>query len=211
MPVTSITKLGTEGLLGLWEIADEPEPDFLKSDTYLQAITAPARKTASVAARLLIQALLQQWNEPYYGIGKDEHGQPYLERHPFFVSITHAGAYAAAILHKTHPTGIDLEYKKDKILKVAHRIFTVAELAEAGHDLEKLTLYWSAKEALYKMSEHRELVFREHILIHPFALQPREGTFSATLITNNRQNPHQMHYHRFQDFVLTYTMSEVVQ
>jgi 4'-phosphopantetheinyl transferase EntD len=204
MGLIEIKTIGDSGLAGLWQIQpNEPEPDFFQEDTYLQSITSPVRRLASVSARLLVKELLDYWNEPYTGIIKNENGQPSLYKQPYFISITHGGDYAAAILHKKHAVGIDIEYKKEKILKVAPRIFSAEELAETGSFIDKLTLYFSAKEVLYKLFGERQLSFRENIHILPFVLAD-SGVFQAQVIKNDFYETYQVHYEMFEEFVLAY-------
>ena len=78
-------------------------------------------------------------------------GAPFLACVPLYISISHTKDYVAVILDK-RPTGIDIEYRSDRILKIRSRFMNPEE--EAGidleHEVEHLLIHWCAKETLFK-------------------------------------------------------------
>ncbi len=97
----------------------------------------------------------------YFVVKKDAFGKPFLEKYPHHLSLSHSFPYVAAQLNYDQPVGIDLEQPKAKILKIAPRIFSPIELADAGTDVIKHTVYWCAKEAMYKIHGKGNLHFFE--------------------------------------------------
>jgi len=69
-------------------------------------------------------------------------------------------------------------------------------------ELSKLTLYWSAKEALFKISSQDTLNFKEEIKISPFPLR-EEGDFTANI--KGESYSFSMKYLIEKDFVLVWT------
>jgi 4'-phosphopantetheinyl transferase len=161
----------------LWEIretADEllemlqPAPPDWEQ---LRQISHEHKRLEWLASRLTARKLLESIGTEYRGIDKNSNNKPSLRDCPFHISLSHTGQYGAAILHQTRKVGIDIEYTKEKIQRIKHKFLSVKELTEAGHTLEELTVYWCAKEALYKIYDQRQLIFSEHIRIEPFSVE----------------------------------------
>jgi phosphopantetheinyl transferase len=115
--------------------------------------------------------MLHEWNYTYTGIIKDLHDKPYLANLPVHVSISHTSRYAAVIMHKHREVGIDIEFIKEKLLKVAHKFLNEQEQKDAGEDLQKLCVYWSAKEVLFKKYGRKQVSLKEEISIEPFDIR----------------------------------------
>ncbi|MBC8081809.1 MAG: 4-phosphopantetheinyl transferase family protein, partial [Hymenobacter sp.] len=74
----------------------------------------------------------------------------------------------------------------------------------AGDQAAKYSLYWSAKETLYKLHSRRGLVFKEQLLLDPFRLR-EAGVLTGHLLLENSRSQHQILYQRLPpDYVLTY-------
>ncbi len=102
----------------------------------------------------------------------DEYGKPHLKDGKF-ISITHSFIYTGIIISNTQPVGIDIEKRRDKILRIAHKFTPLQEYRSiANHDalIEKLTIVWGAKESLYKIYGKKKLRFLQHIYIEDFSL-----------------------------------------
>jgi 4'-phosphopantetheinyl transferase len=177
MPLVRQEIINGECSWALWEIretADEllemlqpANPDWEQ----LRQISHEHKRLEWLASRLTARKLLESIGVEYHGIDKNTNNKPSLRDCPFHISLSHTGQYGAAILHQTQKVGIDIEYTKEKIQKIKHKFLSFKELNEAGHTLEELTVYWCAKEALYKIYDQRQLIFSEHIRIEPFAVE----------------------------------------
>ena len=208
MPLVSLREIENDCLLGTWHITESlehPEFLFLQRDHYLQTINAPDRKMASVAARMLLKQMLSHWKMPYRGLIKNENGVPQLEGNDCKISISHSGSYAMALLHKNKKNGIDVELVRDKILKIAHRVFSENEIEMAGGNIEKLTVLWCAKEAIYKMHANKKLSFRDNMLISPFEMEKSKGNTMAKLMVGDIINEYKINYEKFGDYLMAYT------
>jgi 4'-phosphopantetheinyl transferase EntD len=177
MPLFRVTVINKDCMWGLWEITESAEvldaqlPPNGYDTLYLASVTHEGKKAESLAVRVLVKHLLQEWNYSYRGIIKDQHDKPYLAGLPVHLSISHTSRYAAVIVHRHQEVGIDIEFVKEKLLKVAHKFLNEHEWQDAGNDLQKLCVYWSAKEVLYKKYGRKQLSLKEEITIEPFKLK----------------------------------------
>lgn len=137
-------------------------------------------------------------------ITKDDAGKPLLAGAQ--LSLSHTPEFAAAMLSHSHSVGIDLEMVNPKVERIAYKFLRDDEVAaiHPNEKIEKLILYWSAKEALYKLYGKGEIAFTTQLLIEPFTLA-QQGELKAT-ITGIEQplNNLTVHYRFFNDHVLTY-------
>ena len=135
----------------------------------LSGISHPAQRVEWLACRAAIRELAEMRGLSYAGLQKDAFGKPHLVNSPWSISLSHTGGWAAAVLHRSRPVGIDIEPIRDQFRRVVPRVLSADELAYANGDAGRLAVYWCAKEALYKLSGKRNLTFREHLHVEPFA------------------------------------------
>jgi len=159
----------------LWPIAEEettlraglvltmPEQEDLAS------ISHPMQRVEWLACRVAIRQLVEEQGLTYRGLYKDEFGKPHLIGAPWHISLSHTNGWAAAVLHRTRPVGIDIEPIRDQFRRVVPRVLSEEEIAHAAGEPARLAVYWCAKEALYKLYGKRQLSFREHLHVEPFA------------------------------------------
>ena len=191
MPVAKLEKINTNSVWCLWEITESM--DQLIKKVYLseegkkeiENISHPIKQRERIAARACIQEIFRFLKKEYFGIIKDEHDKPYLQRYNFHISISHSFPYAAAILHKKLQVGIDIEKPDEKLGRIAHRFLNEGEFIDSGGDLKKLCVYWSGKEAIYKLNGKTGLSFKNDIRIAPFGLHKRDVIKSEFSIGEN--------------------------
>ena len=85
------------------------------------------------------------------------------------LSISHS-QNVAGISYGSNPLGFDLECYQKKILNIAPRFLHLKEdfVWQGSNVIEKITLVWTAKEALYKVIQKEGINFSEQLLIAPF-------------------------------------------
>lgn len=137
-------------------------------------------------------------------ITKDEAGKPLIPGAN--LSLSHTAEFAAAMLSNSCAVGIDLEMVNPKVERIAYKFLRDDEIEAiaATEKIEKLILYWSAKEALYKLYGKGEIAFTTQLLIDPFTLQ-QQGILTAAI--HGIETPIEnlsVHYRFFNDHVLTY-------
>ncbi len=134
----------------------------------LARISHPAQRVEWLACRIAVRQLVEKQGILYNGLVKDQYGKPHLIGANAHISISHTGGWAAAVLHRSRPVGIDVEPIRDQFTRVVPRVLSAPEIAHANGDPARLAVYWCAKECLYKLYGKRQLTFREHLYIDPF-------------------------------------------
>lgn len=203
MPLENLHS-GENSAWALWKLAEdetvlkamipevEPIPD---------QITNQHKRLEFIGARVLLAELLKKWGHQFHGLTKDEFGKPFPKGYPYQISLSHSYPYVAAIIQKHGAVGIDLEQPKPKLLRIAPRVLHTEEFRDAGDNIIKHCIYWSAKEALVKIHGKKDLVFAEHIRIKPFPLQ-KQGFLVGRLIVNSVETAIDLQYLVEENFVV---------
>ena len=89
-------------------------------------------------------------------IQHDTNGAPLVEG--FHISISHTRGYLVILLSKCYRVGVDIEYRSDRISKIASRFLRQDEPFELVGDM---LLCWCAKEALYKLRSSAHLTYEQ--------------------------------------------------
>ncbi|TGE19296.1 4'-phosphopantetheinyl transferase superfamily protein [Hymenobacter elongatus] len=218
MPLHSVTPLSEHALLGLWQLTDlatdllrqVPRPELYSQ---LQPVTRDENRGLQwLAGRALAHALLQQVTPGAQAVLRnDANGRPFFEQLPHYaVSLSHSGRWLAGIVATQGRVGTDIELIRPKAQQLATRFLSKAELANTGDDVAKHSLYWSAKETLYKLHSRRGLVFKEQIQLNPFELR-EAGVLTGHLLLENSRSQHQIYYQRLTpEYVLTHCVEAVL-
>ncbi len=183
--------------IALWHITEDATE--LADDLPLEgqeladlASMSPKRRVASLAARRLIQEL----TGTIVPCSKDDNGKPILPNSDWQISYSHSVEYAAAIVAKK-TVGIDIQQILPKITRIVPRLLNQAEnecILPDNYMEAHATVFWSAKECLYKGYGLRQLDFRKHIFITPFAFNPEGGTISGRVEIGDIAQHYQLQY-----------------
>lgn len=174
MPVIIEKQYSNYSHLAVWQITESHDelqallPSEILTDAELAGISHPQKQIEFFCSRLTIRYLAHKLGIKYLGIKKDENGKPYLVGSEWQFSLTHTAGYIAVVMHESQPLGIDMEQPSEKLLRIAHKYLSESERIDANSDLDKLCIYWSAKEALYKLYGKRKVIFIDNLLITPF-------------------------------------------
>ena len=174
MPIILEKQYENNTYLAVWRITESHDelqamlPSAILTDAELASIRHPQKQVEFFCSRLSIKFLTNSLGIQYLGIKKDEFGKPYLVGTHWQFSLTHTNEYISVLMHETKPLGIDMEKPSEKLLRIAHKYLSESESIDADSDLDKLSIYWSAKEALYKLYGKRKVFFNENLLISPF-------------------------------------------
>ena len=122
-------RLSDDLLLGLWRLPADMPP-------------RAKRQQERAAAHSLLAAML---GRPV-AILHDADGAPRVEGHQ--ISISHTRGFLAILLSRSRRVGVDIEYRSDRIRRIASRFLRPDESASSTDDL--LTC-WCVKEAVYKL------------------------------------------------------------
>lgn len=138
----------------------------------------------------------------------DDKGKPYLSCDSRHISISHSHDKLAIIVNEKESTGIDIELIRDKVLKIKHKFLTNEELLEANDDVEKLLIYWAAKETLYKIYGLKEVDFIAHLFVKPFT-KHNLGTIIGEINLPNFKETFELNYQILEDYVLVYASNKI--
>jgi 4'-phosphopantetheinyl transferase len=179
------------------ELAKQVEPHETAPDN----LTNPFKRLEFLAGRVLIKALLNNWDIEFTGLIKDESGKPFFKGLDLQLSLSHSYPYVAACIDRNKSVGIDLEQPKEKLLRIAPRVLAATELEDAAHDIVKHCVYWCAKEALIKIYGKRHLVLAKNLVVEPFVLQ-KQGFLTGRIIADDTTETHRLCYYVYDNFVV---------
>ncbi len=181
MPLVHSEQIDANSTLLLWSLT-ETETELRKDlgSTYnfndLNSISHPQKVREWLASRMLLRKLAEAFGFIYEGIHKDEHGKAFLVNNDAHISLTHTAEYVAAVINLHSSVGIDMERKSEKLIRTAHKYLSDEEYQVADQEIQKLCMYWCAKEALYKLYGKKKISFKQDIHIHAFDADDLEIT-----------------------------------
>lgn len=126
-------------------------------------ISVPAKKREYLAGKYVLEKACDLLGIAYLGMEKDEHGKPHLAGREYEISLSHTEDFIAVVFSPRSAVGVDLEKPREQILRILPRLYSPEEVAAVNGDLDMATIYWSAKEALYKLYGKRSVDFKEHL------------------------------------------------
>jgi len=135
-------------------------------------------------------------------------GKPELKQEDCHISISHSHDKLVIICNKECATGVDIELIRDKVLKIKDKFLSQQELNEANDNVEKLIIYWAAKEALYKLYGLKEVEFAKHLFVHFFDLN-KEGKILGEINLDSFRKKFNLHYEKLDDYMLVYIIDEL--
>ena len=205
-------EVGKNGKLGIWHITESveellsmiPRSIGTKKDLSAQALNPNERRRKEwLVARILAEQLT---GEKDIRIIYDEHKKPFLENSKKHISLSHSRDLLAVITDEAE-TGIDIELIKPKVVRIKEKFMSGEELGslQENNQEEQLTIYWCAKESLYKLYGKKELHFKENILIDGFTYN-KEGIVSGRIVTENFNHNFHLAYLNLDDFMLAYVL-----
>ena len=130
MPFSKEICLEDEVRVGIWHITETTEELLTglaldsREEELFKTYSHPQRKKQWLAYRAVLRHLLPK-STPV-NLRYDEHGKPSLTCAPGFISVSHAGDFAAAVYSDRVAVGIDIE---------AEGIVDVLRVVSARHDL----------------------------------------------------------------------------
>lgn len=161
------------------------------------------RDAERAGARFVIQRVLDDGSR---SIRYENSGKPFLDEGPK-ISISHAfDKLAVAFFSGGMDPGIDIEKVRDKVIAIRHKYLSGHELKDLeGSSALAYTLYWAAKEAMYKASGLAGLIFARELLLDTFEIAPDSGSLVGHVLRPGHEKKYTLHYHILGEYVLAYT------
>jgi 4'-phosphopantetheinyl transferase len=157
---------------------------------------------------LAVRCLLLLANTSDQGLYYDAFGKPNL-LDGRYVSISHSHDFSA-IAVSNQIIGIDLELKRDKIIKIASKFIErnyIFPLAMKPHDyIKSLTVHWGIKESIFKIRNEPGISFKSHIIVKPF--QPHDQITKAYLHFRDLVRAFEVHFLEVESYVLVYALED---
>ena len=177
MPLFYQHNVNDTAKLAVWQIS-ESEEFFLKKVPLQKEITHPHKRLQHLAGRYLLEILEPGF--PFHLIEISGSKKPLLRNSEFHFSVSHCGDYAAAIISKNKLVGIDVEIVTPKINLVKDRFLRQDEINLLQEPTPALlTLFWSAKEAIYKWYGRGKASFKNNMSINKITLENEHGFINA--------------------------------
>jgi Phosphopantetheinyl transferase len=201
--------IDTGGLLGVWRMDESREellrlyPAHLRSGAveYLTGIRSERRSIEWLSTRIMLFVLLGE--EKIIHNRKD--GKPYLDDGTHNISISHTKDYVAILLHETHPVGIDIETRSERVKKIAAKFISEEEYIDPSQKTVHQLLHWSAKESMFKLMNEQAVDFKQHLHIHRFTPE-LNGVISARETKTEQSHLFSVHYEVHPHYVLTWAI-----
>jgi 4'-phosphopantetheinyl transferase len=212
MPLCRFTRVNKDSAHLLWRI-DEPQEVLLRGSVLsmlaqeeYEKITHPRRKREWLAARLTLKTLLAKLGHEYTGLQKDAQGRPYLVNNSLHLSIAHCYPFAFVAVDQQRAIGIDIQLLCQKLQAVKEKFLNHKEMRESNNDLEKLCIYWCAKEAIYKAYGGKGLSFKRDISVNKFTKKQHGTVWGAV-----GPQLFVIHYKFYADHVLAWSKEASIQ
>lgn len=202
MPILEVKNISTSKKLGVWKISETIDELKNLASQLPYTIELPVTKIENkqkqwLAVRLLLNELL-----PNAQISYNELGKPMLSN-DWNISISHTNDFAAVIINMDEECGIDIESISNKVAKIKHKFLSSKDLAQLQTD-EELTIYWSAKETLYKYYGKKEVLFIENLFIDNFKIS--SPNFTGKIDLPNYKKELNLAWQKIENSILVYTV-----
>ena len=193
----------------LWKIEEQADDLYNQlqlnehEKAFVEQLSHGKRHLHWLGTRVLLRKMLN--TEEYIASQADAHGKPYLVDIPYHISLSHSFDYAAVMISKTRPVGIDIEQIKEKVERIAHKFMRPQEMAfiTDQHKIQQLYVCWCAKEAVYKCYGQKEVSFADNISLEPFNFAS-EGIVSAHLNKGVVNLDYKVDYMQYEDYMIGY-------
>ena len=209
MPVFFQQDINAHTRLAIWEIRED-ESFFAPFVPLQNTITHPHKRLQHLAGRYLLRYLFPDFPTSLIRIADTR--KPFLEDEAYHFSISHCGDYAAVIVSSHYRVGIDIEIPTGKVVRLIPKFLNPEENpmvhdAEAEMHLQKATLAWSAKEAMFKWWGRGQVDFSEMLRLSGY-IHAGEGQINGRFIREEKILGFPVHYHFFNKLVLAWVITE---
>lgn len=203
MPIFQVINISEEINVAIWKITETEEEllNILINKGFDRTTIYQTKNTQRLKQWLATRILLSDFFDNAI-INYDDLGKPHLNN-GWNISISHSNEFVAINLNKNSHCGIDIEKISPKVERIKHKFLNPSDLQNVT-SLEHLTLYWGAKEALYKYYGKKEVLFIEHLFISNFSKD--NDSFQGKIELSNFQKELSMNWGKIEDYILVYTL-----
>lgn len=180
MPFYKKIEIDSKSTILIWKISESFTDLFravsLKdiSLARLEGMKSESHQRGFLAVRMLLQQAGYTDFDLYY----DEFGKPHL-KDGTFISISHSFDFSVIVFSDKN-IGIDLELRRDLVVKIARKFAEEEFVYQAENNIEdfksKLTVIWGVKEAVFKVRNEIGISFKDHVFVRPFEMNDNNTT-----------------------------------
>jgi len=171
----------------------------------VEGMKSEIHKRGFMSIRHLFSEMGYTDHDLYY----DENGKPHLKDGKC-ISITHSFNFTAIVISEDE-VGIDIEKRRDKILKIAEKFTPLKEYHTVANEdalIRKLTIVWGAKESIYKLYAQPGLGFLQHINIADFDFE--DNTTTGKVYFKGETSNYKLEFLEFEGFTCVYAKLDKV-
>lgn len=204
MPLYKKYSIDASSEVLIWHITESFEDLF--DEVYLKDISLIRLNNMKALSHqkgfLSIRKLLQEVGYSDEDLFYDTTGKPNLNDGKT-ISITHSFDFSAIII-SDRATGIDLEMQREKIIAIAEKFmeteFDFLPQNKEKDFIQKSTVIWGAKEAIFKIENKPGISFKDHISVFPFEMS--EGKTNAILTFEAQVKEFSIQFELVENYVL---------
>ncbi len=203
MPVYQIKNVSESLKVGIWKIIETEEElyeSLIGKGILIENKPNTPNKTRIkqwLTTRLLLSKFFKNAVISY-----DVFGKPHLDN-GWFISVSHSNEFVSIIVNKNTHCGIDIEKVTPKIERIKHKFLNHLDLQNVT-SLEQLTIYWGAKEVLYKYYGRKEVLFIENLFIEDFS--ENNSSFKGKIKMADFKVELSLAWEKIGDYILVYTL-----
>jgi phosphopantetheinyl transferase len=202
MPLFKRIYVDTTSQILVWEITESFEQLFQEVPLNENSLLRLNNMQSLLHQRafLSVRKLLQEAGYSDFDLFYNKTGKPHLKPNQWQtqaveVSISHSHTFSTLII-SNQKTGIDIEMQREKIIRIAEKFcepeFCFLETKNENEYIQKLTMIWGAKEAIFKIMNVEGISFKNHIQVHEFAIDAKKT--QATLKMNTTQQKFDIYF-----------------
>lgn len=184
-----------------WDITEES----VELENLCGKAGIPLPETMHLEARrkqVMVTSLLHDLLFPGTKLSYEKTGKPSVNNDAF-ISISHSGN-SLVMMRDVLPCGVDIEMVHPRVRKVRHKFLSDAELLVTENaDDYQLTQYWTAKEAMFKVSGSDRVFMRSNIFVHNLSASEA----SAVLKDGTDEITRRIRFRTFGELMLAWTES----
>lgn len=182
------------------DIASNINKLFPDEQNQMEQFKHPKRKQQYLAVRLIKNELF-----PNKIIQYSEIGAPFIDNEGY-ISISHSSEVAALACCPAFQIGLDLETIRKDVLRVTDKFLGGEEKLrfDVNNTLDMIKI-WSGKEALYKLSGEKGLIFANALRLHHLM----DNDWIGYIQSDEGKRKVKMHIQQHQDFVISLNIEPI--
>lgn len=213
MPLVTDEIIEKGGRLLIWQLTETEEelnmfPPNRRTVTtdFVEKIKNPPRRKQKLATNILLSFL---GDKKETELGFTPEGKPFFKNKAGTISFSGCKKYVALLFHESAETGIDIEEKREKILRIANKFVNQEEWKwiRKKNEMEDLHLIWGAKESAFKLIGGGGIDFKNNLLVEaPSAIELKEGKGNILFSKHLPAKEIPYYYRYLEDYILVYTI-----